>query len=239
MKFKSGESFGRYRIEMLLGSGGMGAVYRAHDTQLERPVAIKVLSPDSEIARSVGDLLREARSASALNHPNVCTVYEVGEERHCPFIAMEHVEDRTVDAHMRDKPFSLPLALDYIFQIADALGHAHELGVVHGDLKTANILVSPNNRIKIVDFGLARRRTEIQLAATSVTTAVVAGTPYAMAPEQLRGSPPSIQTDVWSLGVFFLEMLAGSPPFAGATTAELATAIMRDPAPSLREHIPA
>src|SRR5262249_15146618 len=83
-----------------------------------------------------------ARSASALNHPNVCTVYEVGEERHCPFIAMEYVEGRTLDAVIRDKPFSLPLALDYIFQIADALGHAHELGVVHGDLKTANILVS-------------------------------------------------------------------------------------------------
>src|SRR6185369_8237400 len=202
MQFKAGDSFGRYRIEGPLGAGGMGAVYRAHDTLLERSVAIKVLSSAKEGTSGVKDILREARSAGALNHPNVCTIYEVGEEGECAFIAMEYVEGRTLENLIQQTPLSIASAVDYAVQITDALSHAHEQGVIHADLKTANILVSPRNRIKIVDFGLSRRRRGKQeyIAISSATTAVIAGTPHAMAPEQLRGVMPDLQTDVWSLG---------------------------------------
>src|SRR5262249_2562137 len=167
----------------------------------------------------------------------VCTIYEVGEEGEFLFIAMEYVEGRTLDALIANRPLSISSAADYAFQIVDALDHAHELGVIHGDLKTANILVSSKNRIKIVHFGLSRRQ-EDSAAISSMMTSVIAGPPYAMAPEQLRGGAPDIQTDVWSLGVVFFEMLAGSLPFGGATTAELATAILRDPPPALPEDVP-
>jgi tetratricopeptide (TPR) repeat protein len=237
MKFKAGDSFGRYRIEVPLGAGGMGAVYRAHDPLLERRVAIKVLTSEG-----VNDVLREARSASALNHPNVCTIYEVGRESDCAFIAMEYVEGRTLEGLIRQDPLSIASAVDYAMQIADALSHAHEHGVIHADLKSANILVSSKNRIKIVDFGLSRRSEgsyDSATANTAVTTTVMAGTPYAMAPEQLRGVMPDMQSDVWSLGVVLFEMLAGTPPFSGTTLPELSSAILRDAAPPLPERIPA
>jgi tetratricopeptide (TPR) repeat protein/predicted Ser/Thr protein kinase len=236
MKFKPGDSLGRYRIEVPLGAGGMGAVYRAHDTLLERRVAIKVLTSEG-----VNDVLREARSASALNHPNVCTVYEVGREGECAFIAMEYVEGRTLEGLIRQDPLSTTSSVDYAMQIADALSHAHEHGVIHADLKSANILVSSKNRIKIVDFGLSRRSEgsyDFATASTAVTTTVMAGTPYAMAPEQLRGVMPDMQSDVWSLGVVLFEMLVGTPPFSGTTLPELTSAILRDAAPPLPERIP-
>jgi len=238
MRFSAGDSFGRYRIEALLGAGGMGVVYRAHDTLLERPVAIKVLSAEKTAANTLANLLSEARSASALNHPNVCTIYEVGEEGECAFIAMEYVEGRTLDSLIAKGPLSISSATEYALQIADALSHAHERGVIHGDLKTVNILVSSRNRVKIVDFGLARRPEENGADRSSATTAVIAGTPHAMAPELFRGDTPDPQSDVWSLGVVFFEILAGARPFTGETTAELAASILRDPPASLPERVP-
>jgi serine/threonine protein kinase len=238
MKFDPGDSLGQYRIEVLLDAGGMGAVYRAHDTRLERPVAIKVLSASSNATSIIDDLLREARSASALNHPNVCTVYEVGEEGDCAFIAMEYVDGQALDTLLNRGRLRIAVAADYAYQIADTLSHAHEQGVVQGDLKTPNILISSKNRIKIADFGLARRH-ESSGRFSTVTTGVIAGTPYAMAPEQLRGGRPDMQTDVWSLGVVFFELLAGMPPFTGATLPEVASKILRDPVPTLPDSVAA
>src|SRR5262249_55597451 len=127
MQFKVGDTLGRYRIDVLLGTGGMGAVYRAHDTRLERSVAIKVLSQQNDTVRIAGDLLREVQSACALYHPNVCTIYEVGEEGEALFIAMEYVEGCTLDALIANRPLAISSAVDYAFQIVDALDHVATL----------------------------------------------------------------------------------------------------------------
>jgi serine/threonine protein kinase len=159
-----GRTLGHYRIEAQLGAGGMGVVYRAHDTSLERSVAIKVLGE-----RMLGEpnartrFLREAKTASALNHPNICTVHEVGEENGQAYIVMEHVEGRPLSDMLASGV--LPDAVvRYGIQIADALAHAHERGIVHRDLKTNNVIITPEGRAKVLDFGLAKRLPTEELA---------------------------------------------------------------------------
>jgi serine/threonine protein kinase len=157
-QFVSGQMLAQYRVEAKLGEGGMGAVYRAYDTKLRRTVAVKVLAPgrlgDPESGQR---LIREARAASALNHPNIVTVYEIGSERGVYFIAMEYVEGRPLSAVIPSKGLPLARALDYAIAIADALARAHAAGVIHRDLKPANIMVTDDGRVKLLDFGLARR----------------------------------------------------------------------------------
>jgi TolB-like protein/Flp pilus assembly protein TadD len=232
---------GPYRIEALIGAGGMGRVYRARDTRLQRLVAIKILaeSPDTDGARL--RLLAEARAASALNHPNICTVYEVGELDGQPFIAMELVEGRTLTDAI--PPDGLPAAAvcRYGAQVAAALGHAHDRGIVHRDLKSANVFLTSDGRAKVLDFGLAVSlpASEDQTASAQfLTTDVVAGTLAYMPPEVLQGRSAGAASDVWSLGVLLYEMTEGVLPFRAATVAALSAAILGAEPPPMSRAVP-
>jgi serine/threonine protein kinase len=208
--FLVGQQIRQYRILSMLGAGGMGEVYRAHDDHLQRDVAIKVLSDaafNDVPARSL--LLREARSAAALNHSNVCTIYEVGEADGLAYIAMELIEGQSLSDRISEGGLSNSEVLRYGLQIADAVGHAHEKGVIHRDLKTSNILVGRQRQVKVLDFGLAKRINRDQLSAAAATQSatfstqpgVLVGTMPYMAPEQWRAKPADPRTDVWALGV--------------------------------------
>jgi serine/threonine-protein kinase len=229
-RIRIGQQVGPYRIEGLLGTGGMGQVYVAVDTRLKRTVALKVVG---RVAQDQLGLLREARFAAALNHPSICTVYEIGEIEGEPFIVMEHVRGVPLWAAIQQNG-SLPLerALSYVMQVADAVAHAHDRGIVHGDLKSSNIMVADDGRIKVLDFGLAVRRNITYAATGDIDTtcvsqsSVAAGTVPYMAPELLRGNLPDVQTDIWALGIVLHEMLTGVRPFQGATPYELAAHIL-------------
>ena len=225
-----------YRIISRLGAGGMGEVYRARDEQLDRDVAVKVLpasSFDDPTARA--RLVREARAAAALNHPNICTVYEVGEADGQAYIAMELVEGRTLSALLYAGPLPDEQVAHYGRQLADALTHAHERGVIHRDLKSNNVIVTPDRRMKVLDFGLAKRAVDSEMTAAvtqmhaSLTQAGIAvGTLPYMSPEQLRGEPVHVAGDIWALGVMLYEMAAGARPFKGNTPFEVSAAILSD-----------
>jgi len=229
-----------------LGSGGMGEVYRARDTRLERDVALKVLPAEAlgdETARE--RLVREARLASKLNHPHICTIHDVGESGGRTYIGMELVEGQPLSACLADGPLPIEQVLRYGQQLADALAHAHARGVVHRDLKSANVMVTPDDQIKVLDFGLAKRLTDGDLAeATTMSRqsltepGMVAGTLAYMAPEQLRGQPADARSDIWALGIVLYEMAAGRRPFQGQTGFELTAAILNQPAPAVPAQVP-
>ena len=227
-----GAKLGPYRIQRPLGRGGMGVVFLAHDATLHRQVAIKVLgsSADGETARA--RLLREARNAAALNHPNICTVYEVGEADGRAYIAMEYVDGRSLSDRLAESALPVEEALRYGIEAADALAYAHDHGVIHRDLKAANAIVTRTGRLKLVDFGLARRDDPLLAGATTMPSVaaagVAAGTPYSMAPEQVRGGVTDARTDIWALGVLLYELVSGAKPFAAPTTPELFSSILRD-----------
>ena len=169
-----GEIFGHYRIDAMIGSGGMGVVYRAWDMKLQRMVAIKILG-DTQGLATRPRLLREARAAAALNHPHICTVHEVEEARDQAFIVMEHLEGRSLNEIIPAVGLPSGTVTRYGAQIADALAHAHEKGVVHGDLKSANVMVVPVGRVKVVDFGVARRELRPNEATQSDVSLVETG----------------------------------------------------------------
>jgi tetratricopeptide (TPR) repeat protein/predicted Ser/Thr protein kinase len=232
-----GGTLGRYQIERQLGQGGMGRVFLAYDPTLRRKVAIKVLKWSATGEGSRSRLLHEARCVARLNHPNVCGIYEVGEESGLAFIAMEYVEGRPLADIVVDGPLPIEDTLRYGIEAAAALAHAHELGIVHRDVKAANAIISSGGRLKIVDFGLARRTgsatSDATTAATIAGPGLTVGTPYAMAPEQVRGGEAEPRTDVWALGVLLYEMVAGAKPFDAPTLNELFSSILRDPPVSL------
>jgi serine/threonine-protein kinase len=241
-----GQTLGHYRIEERLGSGGMGVVYRARDTRLGRTVAIKLLGerlPADEHARA--RLVREARTASSLNHPNICTIHEVGEAEGKIYIAMECVEGEPLSARVAGSGVPLDALLRYGAQIADALEHAHERGIVHRDLKSSNVIINPEGRAKVLDFGLAKRVSPEALGeatrsqATLTEAGAVAGTLQYMPPEVLRGEPADARGDLWALGVVLYEMAAGRLPFAGNTGFEISSAILREPPAALPPRVPA
>ena len=227
-----GTRLGVYEITAALGAGGMGEVYRARDLRLERDVAIKLLTGDH------GDgperLLREARSASALNHPNICTLHEINETGPRPFIVMELVDGEPLDQRLRGHGLPVPTVARLGAEIADALAHAHARGIVHRDLKAANVVVTAEGRPKILDFGIAKRVSSADMAAVTLSVQTltadleIAGTLPYMAPEVLEGRPADARSDLWALGVMLVEMASGSRPFAGNTALGLSTAIMRD-----------
>ena len=234
MALSPGTRLGPYEITNPLGAGGMGEVYRARDTRLDRQVAIKLLTADNP-GDAADRLLREARNASALNHPNICTLHEIGEASGQPFIVMELVEGEPLDRLIAGHGLALPAVLRLGAQIADALAHAHARGIVHRDLKSANVAVTAEGRAKILDFGIARQiPTSVLVDATrSVATMAhdkdIAGTLPYMAPEVLQGQPADARSDLWAFGVLLAEMATGTLPFHGETGFSLTTAILRDP----------
>jgi tetratricopeptide (TPR) repeat protein/predicted Ser/Thr protein kinase len=235
-----------YRVLGQIGRGGMGVVYRAEDTSLRRTVALKFLPEHLANDVAVSERLRqEARLASALNHPNICTVYEVGEDSGEVFIAMEYVEGRPLSEVIASGELPLDSTLRYGRQLASALAHAHDRGVVHGDLKPSNIIITPEGDAKILDFGLARRSDPAQFDRQTLETISaesrpgLGGTLPYMAPEQIDGRPASESTDLWSLGVVLYEMAAGFRPFNGENLYLLCSSILHDSPKALPPKVPA
>jgi eukaryotic-like serine/threonine-protein kinase len=239
-----GSQLGVYEVVARLGAGGMGVVYKARDTKLGRPVALKFLRGDGKDAATHARLLREARNVSALNHPNIATIYEVGESDGRTFIAMEFVEGRPLNAVLERGALAPETAVRYALEIASALSHAHERGIIHRDLKPANVMVTAAGHVKVLDFGLAKRTLEADQSAVTVSEADMtkgsgfSGTLLYMAPETLRGEPSDARTDVWALGAVLYEMLIGRPPFEGRTAYEISSAILREPPKSFPSHVP-
>jgi len=222
----------------------MGVVYRAEDTALGRTVALKFLPPQIvHDPKQVQRFREEARTASALNHPNICTIYEVAEEQGEMFIAMEFVEGRPLSESIRDGRMSTASVVRYARQIAGALEHAHARGVIHRDLKPLNIVITPDGDAKILDFGLAKRTdpndvTRKTLQAATATTVGLAGTMPYLSPEQLEGGGASERSDIWALGIVMYEMAAGTKPFTGDNLYRLCTGIINEPIPALPETVP-
>ncbi len=239
-----GEVLGHCRVVAKIGEGGMGVVYRAHDEVLHRDVALKVVNKDAGLDPSSSqNLLHEARASSSLSHPNICTIYEVGETEGDLYIAMELVEGKPLRAMSADTGLPAASVLRYGVQIASALARAHDRGIVHRDLKTANILITPDGLVKVLDFGLAKRvgpRTfegSTQSFATEEASGVSGTVPY-MAPEVLRGEPADYRNDLWALGVVLYEAASGCLPFEGRTAFEISSAIMRETPKPLGPPVP-
>src|SRR6187399_1280798 len=243
-----GESIGHYRVECLIGVGGMGEVYLARDERLGREVALKFL-PEQLIADKIqlSRFKTEARSASALNHPNILTVYEIGAEGDRQFIATEFIEGMTLRASLACGRMNLHAALEIAVQVASALAAAHETGVVHRDIKPENIMLRPDGYAKVLDFGIAKLTEQrpasdhYEVGATALLETrpgLVLGTGQYMSPEQTRGQKVDARSDVWSLGVVLYEMLGGSPPFRGETPSDCIASILTKEPPPLSDILP-
>ena len=236
----AGAQLGPYQIIETIGAGGMGRVYKARDTRLRREVALKLLPPehlaDPEHKQR---LMREARAASALNHPGIVTVYEIGSDRGVDYIAMELVEGQSLAQLMKAKRLLITRALDYAIEIAGALAKAHGAGIIHRDLKPANIMITIDGRVKLLDFGLARRLNLAEEETTLLTVeGEIAGTPAYMSPEQAQGKPVDSASDIFAFGSVLYEMLAGRRAFPGETTASTLAAILHEEPAPLRESVP-
>ena len=234
-----------YRVLDALGSGGNGVVYRAEDTELRRIVALKfLLRASGADPKAREQLRREARTASSLNHPNICAVYEVGDQAGDVFIAMEYVEGKSLARIIRPEGLPVETVLHYGMQMASALEHAHGRGVIHRDLKPLNVIVTPQGDAKILDFGLARcgdpsgyDKQTLETVSTQGTSGLAGTFPY-MAPEQFEGGGTSPRSDIWALGVVLFEMTAGFRPFQEENLYRLCTSIVRDTPAPLPSHTP-
>ena len=242
MKLVPGTRFGSYEIAHVIGSGGMGDVYRARDLRLGRDLAIKFLHDD--LARNTLQLHRferEARAASALNHPSIITIYEVGEHDGHPYIAMEFIEGQRLRDFLATESISIERGLEIGVAIADGLAAAHARGIVHRDLKPENIMVTTERRIKILDFGLAKPADDPAIPVDSnaaTMPGVVLGTAGYMAPEQTRGRAADFRSDQFSFGTILYEVFGGQSPFRRATSMETMAAILRDTPPPLVDRRP-
>jgi serine/threonine protein kinase len=229
----------RYQLLEQIGSGGMAVLYKAQDLELERIVAVKVLRPslvdDPEFLER---FKREARAVANLSHPNIVTVHDVGQDGpHTNYIVMEYVPGKNLKELIREQgAFEVDDALAVMIEICKGVGYAHRAGIVHCDLKPQNILVTPDNRIKVTDFGIARA---LSAAAADEIEEVVWGSPHYFAPEQAAGEPPTPATDVYSIGIMMFELLTGELPFIGDSYEELAMAHFQQPPPSIQGYNPA
>ncbi|HYJ33039.1 MAG TPA: serine/threonine-protein kinase, partial [Candidatus Binatia bacterium] len=232
MPLTSGTTLGHYRVLAPLGVGGMGEVYRAHDPRLQRDVAIKVLPPDAVLNEEARTrLVREARTASSLNHPHIAHIYEVGKEEGALFIVMELVEGSPLAERIRGGTLAADSIPMLALQIASALEYAHKRGVIHRDLKSANVMVTPEGWAKVLDFGLAKRVQDdsrpVSAAELDLTrSGLILGTPNYLPPEVLLGGKADARSDVWSFGVMLYEMTMGRLPFGGGSVVQLADAIV-------------
>src|SRR5262252_4972592 len=242
MPLPPGTRLGPYEITTALGAGGMGEVYRARDSRLGRDVALKLL-PEAfaRDAERLARFEREARTVAALNHPNIVVLHSIEEAAGVRFLTMEMVEGRTLTERVR--PGGLPIGevLDVAIPLAEAMVAAHEQGVVHRDLKPANVMLTRDGRVKVLDFGLAKLtqtadESGTQAPTRSLTLSVAGGgmgtIPY-MSPEQIRGEPADARSDLFSFGILIYELATGRRPFTGDSAADVTSAILRDPPPSL------
>ena len=242
-----GQNLAHYKILEKIGSGGMGAVYLAKDTKLDRNVALKILPPElAENEERRSRFTREAKAIAALNHPNIVTVYSVEEADSIHFITMEHVEGKTLAAALPRHGFSLGQFLDLAIPLVDAVAAAHEHGITHRDLKPHNIIVSAEGRVKVLDFGLAKPSARLGSAASDSELPTeqmtregrILGTVAYMSPEQAEGKAVDARSDIFALGVNFYEMLTGERPFQGDTPASTLSAVIKDEARSMTELAP-
>lgn len=244
MPISPGDQVGRYQIRKLLGAGGMGQVYLAQDTQLDRPVALKMLlSNVTEDEDRLRRFKQEARATSALNHPNILTIHEIGEVDGANFIATEFIDGETLRQHLARNTMKITEALEVAVQMTSALAAAHDAGVVHRDIKPENAMLRRDGYVKILDFGLAKLTEREAVDSEAITLAetdpgVVMGTVGYMSPEQARGQEVDARSDIFSMGVVLYEMLTGRAPFAGNSTSSVLVSILEREPPPLARFIP-
>jgi len=252
MPIEAGTRLGRYEVQSLLGVGGMGEVYRALDTELQRQVALKLLPAEFAFHPDrMKRFIQEARAASALNHPNIITVYDIGrvsaDENAAPYFATELIDGVTLREYMSRGKLKLADVLDFVSQIASALVAAHQAGIIHRDIKPENIMVRKDGYVKVLDFGLAKptERQANSVDSEAATRAfphtdpgTIMGTVHYMSPEQARGSEVDARTDIWSLGIILYELVTGSVPFKGATPSHVLVSVLEKDPPPLTTFVP-
>ncbi len=244
-KFASGQILNHYKVVRQLGAGGMGEVYLATDTRLHRQVALKVLPAEFILDPDrAWRFQQEAYAASALNHPNILTIHEIGEFENTSYIASEFIEGETLREKLMHKALPLQEAVDIAVQTASALAAAHESGIVHRDIKPENIMIRRDRLVKVLDFGLAKLTADKSVEAevgdlsrVKTATGVIMGTTAYMSPEQARGKEMDARSDIFSFGIMFYEMLAGQPPFTGDTTSDIIAAILKSEPLPVGDHV--
>lgn len=243
----TGKKISHYKIKRLLGKGGMGEIYLANDTKLDRRVALKILPPEfAEVKDRMKRFVREAKSASALNHPNIITIYEINEVDGTHFIAEEFIDGKTLNQYVKSNPLNFKSALEIAIQIASALDEAHCVGIVHRDIKPDNVMIRENGLVKILDFGIAKLTTPPESDAkaakaikSGTTPGMIIGTVNYMSPEQAKGKEVDARSDIFSFGVVLYEMISGHLPFEGETAMEMIGAILKDePKPLNKTEVP-
>jgi eukaryotic-like serine/threonine-protein kinase len=243
MPLPSGKKLGPYEIQSLVGAGGMGEVYRAHDSRLDRTVAIKVLPASYSADRErLQRFAQEARAAAALNHPNILSIFDIGEEQGSPYVVSELLEGETLREKLKNGPLPIRRVIDYASQVAKGLAAAHEKGIVHRDLKPENLFLTNDGRVKILDFGLAKLihpeapgSGDAPTVQVATETGMVMGTAGYMSPEQVRGKPTDHRSDIFSFGAILYEMISGKRAFHGESAADTMSAILKEEVPELSE----